>query len=37
MALTYRDEPSSAMHRNNGKIGPLITAFRAVTDAHRGG
>jgi phospholipid transport system substrate-binding protein len=36
MALTYRDEFSAVMQRNNGKIGPLITALRAVADAQRG-
>lgn len=35
MALTYRDEFSSVIERNNGQVGPLITALRAVTDAHR--
>jgi phospholipid transport system substrate-binding protein len=36
MALTYRDEFSSVVQRNNGRVGPLITALRAATDARRG-
>lgn len=35
MALTYRDEFSSVVQRNNGQIGPLIAALRATTAANR--
>jgi phospholipid transport system substrate-binding protein len=36
MAITYRDEFSSMVQRNNGQVGPLITALRAATDSSRG-